>query len=337
MENPPPTRHVVGGRQIAESVRAGRVRDRREAAPTVAFVTVSYGPDLDRCQLMCRSLDALAPTTYDHLIIVDRADLPQFRGLESGRRRIVTTEEVLPKRVWRLEARRVGLRSNVFVHLGKPIRGWLVQQLAKLAACRAVAADVIVHTDSDVALVRRFDAGSLVDTDGRVRLYRAPGCVDESMPEHVGWHRTAEQLLGLPSGAIPLPDYITSLVPWRRENATALLDHLDRRSRRSWMRAVASAWNFSEYILYGRFVSEILGEAGSQYATDSSLCRDYWGPEALTEAQVEDFLDGMSDDQVALSITAKARMKPESYASVLERQWERAKLSSGTLTAPALQ
>ena len=126
-------------------VRLARPAAERRAAtgaPSVAFVTVSYGPDRDRCGLLCRSMDALAPATSDHVIIVDRADLPQFRELESGHRRIVATEDVLPNRVWRLEARRVGLRSNVFLHLGKPIRGWLVQQLVKLAACREVAADI---------------------------------------------------------------------------------------------------------------------------------------------------------------------------------------------------
>jgi len=292
-------------------------------APTVAFVTVSYGPDRDRCGLLCRSTDALAPPSLEHVIIVDRSDLPKFRELESGRRRIVATEDVLPKRVWRLEARRVGLRSNVFVHAGKPVRGWLVQQLVKLAICREIEADVIVHADSDVALVRRFDASSVVDAARRVRLYRAPGVVDASLSGHVRWHRTAEHLLGLDPSPIPLPDYITSLVPWRREIAVALLDFVERRNRRSWMRTIANAWDFSEYILYGRFASDVLDAAGL-YVTASSLCHDYWGPDPLGAAQIEDLLDNMSEDQVGVSITAKARMEPAYYAGQIERRWSTA-------------
>jgi uncharacterized protein DUF6492 len=289
--------------------------------PSVAFVTVSYGADRDRCSLLCRSVDILAPANTEHVIIVDRADLPLFRELESGPRRIVVTEDVLPKRVWRVDARRVGLRSNVFLQLGKPIRGWLLQQLVKLAACREVAADVIVHADSDVALVRRLTAGSLVDAEGRVRLYCAPGAIDERLPEQVGWHRTAERLLGIEQRTIPLPQYITSLVPWRRDNAIGLLDRLDRRFRRSWMRSISSAWDFSEYILYGRFVSDVLGNAGGHFATASSLCRDYWSREPLSEAQIEELLNGMSEDEVGISITAKAGMSPEMYAPQLERRW----------------
>ena len=94
------------------------------------------------------------------------------------------------------------------------------------------------------------------------------------------WHRTAEKLLGLRASPIPLPDYITSLVPWRRENAVALLDFLDGRFRRWWMHTISSAWDFSEYILDGRFVSDVLGDAACQFASESSLCRDYWGPRA---------------------------------------------------------
>jgi Family of unknown function (DUF6492) len=282
-------------------------------------------------------MDALAPAIADHLIIVDRADLPQFLELESGRRRIVATEDVLPQRMWRLETRRIGLRSNLFLHLGRPVRGWLVQQLVKMAACRDLAADIIVHADSDVALVRPFDARSLVDAEGRIRLYRAPDCIDDTLPAHVGWHRTAEQLLGLPPSPMPLPDYITSLVVWRRENATALLDFLARRIRRSWIRAIAKAWNFSEYTLYGRFASDVVGETGSQFATPVSLCRDYWGREQLSEADIQGLLADMSEEQVGLSITAKAGMEPESYAPQLERYWAQAATTAASFPTPTRQ
>jgi hypothetical protein len=293
----------------------------KNRAPSVAFVTVSYGPDRDRCEFLCRSLDELVPPSSEHLIIVDRADLAQFGELESGRRRIVATEDLLPGHVVRVATRRLGLRSNLFLHAGKPIRGWLIQQLAKLASCREIHCDVIVHADSDVALLRPFDFRSLVDDDGQVRLYQAPGMIDENLPDHVRWHRSAEQLLGLATSPLPLPDYITSLVPWRRDNAVALLDFLDAR-RRSWMRAIAGAWDFSEYILYGRFVSSVLGETRAhQFVSPTSLCRDYWGPGALGREQIEELLDSVADDQYAVSITAKAGMPPALYAPQIERRW----------------
>jgi len=89
------------------------------APPSVTFVTVSYGPDRDRCALLTESLAAFAPT-YDHWIVVDRADLPRFRSLAGGRTTVTTTEEVLPVWIRRLNLRRIGLRSN-------PLARWLLR------------------------------------------------------------------------------------------------------------------------------------------------------------------------------------------------------------------
>ena len=61
----------------------------------------------------------------------------------------------------------------------------------------------------------------------------------------------------------PPSDYITSFVPWRRDNAVALLEHIERMTGRSWLRAIASAWDVSEYTLYGRFVTDELERAWS--------------------------------------------------------------------------
>ena len=291
------------------------------ASPSVAFVTVSYGPDRDRCALLCRSIDRLATNTLGHWIIVDRADLPLFRSFESPFRRLLVTEEVVPTRLWRLGTRRIGLRSNVFLHpWGKPIRGWLLQQLAKLAVTRELEADVVVHTDSDVALVRQFESASLVDAAGRVRLFRAPEGIHAGLPGHVEWHRSAERLLGLPTAPLPLADYITSLVPWKRDNAAALLEYLeDRRGR--WVRAVANAWNVSEYVLYGRFVDDVLGDDAGQFATSTSLCLDYWNVDPLSATEVDELIDAMGPDQVGVSITAKSGVPPSEYEAVLERRW----------------
>ena len=288
--------------------------------PSVAFVTVSYGPDRDRCALLSRSLDALAPTVA-HWIIVDSADRGRFAGLANTRTTVITTEDVLPVWLRRLNLRTVGLRSNLWVQArGKPIRGWLVQQLVKLAVAEKLSADVLVHADSDVVLVRPFEVPSLVDADGRVRLCVRPGAIDSGLPGHVQWHRNAERLLHIAPGSVPLPDFITSLVPWRRENAMALLRHVERTTGRHWLRAIAGAWDVSEYILYGRFVTDVLSSSG-QFPTTSSLCRDYWSHEPLSGTEVERLLDAVEDDEIAVSITAKAGMDPRDYVGAVERRW----------------
>jgi hypothetical protein len=295
---------------------------RPSAESTVAFVTVSYAPDRDRCELLCRSIDALASTAAGHWLIVERADLPAFKDFESSFRRLLATEDVIPSSVLRVAMRRIGLRTNLFLTpRAKPIRGWLLQQLAKLAISRELKSDVILHADSDVALIRQFQTSDVIDPMGLVRLYCVPREVHSGMSNHVQWHRAAERLLGLPEAPIPLPEFITHLVPWKRENAVALLDYLDDRGR-PWFRAIANSWSVSEYVLYGRFVTEVLGEASGHRLSTSSLCRDYWGVERLSQPQIEQLLDGMNAGEIGISLTANAGIPAATYSALLETRWK---------------
>ena len=233
---------------------------------SIAFVTKSYEPDRARCELLCRSIELLAPGAH-HWIIVDARDLPAFRNLEGPSTRVVTTEELLPRRVWKLELHGLGIDKNIWLSGGtRPMRGWLVQQLAKLAISRVADEDILIHADSDVVLIRRFSADMLQGEGQSFPLFRIPAAVDERLPTHVRWHRTAERLLGLERRPLPLPDYIGGLVPWRRDVVWALLDEIAKGSRRDWVQTLASARELSEYILYGRFVDDLLGKTQRQPA-----------------------------------------------------------------------
>jgi hypothetical protein len=43
-----------------------------------------------------------------------------------------------------------------------------------------------------------------------------------------------------------MADFITSFVPWKRESAVALLEHVERNTGKHWLRALAAAWDVSE-------------------------------------------------------------------------------------------
>jgi Family of unknown function (DUF6492) len=218
----------------------------------------------------------------------------------------------------------LGLRSNIWIQAGgKPVRGWLLQQLIKLALAEQLTADVLVHADSDVVLIRPFRTSLVTDRAGRVRLYERPEAVDEALPDLVLWHRSAEDLLGIRPSRLPLPDFITSFVPWKRQNAVALLEHVEKVAGLHWLRAIAAAWDVSEYILYGRFARDVLGHEAGQYVTPSSLCLDYWTPAPLSDGELELFLDKLGPEEIAVSITAKARMRPADHVGALERRWSR--------------
>ena len=285
---------------------------------TFAFVTKSYAPDLERCELLCRSIELLAPEAR-HWLIVDARDRGAFQSLERGTTQLVTTEELLPRRVRKLEL--YGIKNVWFGTRMPPIRGWLVQQLAKLAISLLAREDVLIHADSDVALIRRFHARSLRGKDGSLPLFQVPAAIDEGLPDHLSWHRTAERLLGLPARPLPLPDYIGGLVPWRRDSAVELLERIATRSGRDWMATLARERHLSEYILYGRFVDDVLSRPGAADAESFSLCHCYWGSEPLTNKELESFIDDAAPSEVGVMVSAKAGMHPRDYAPVLERRW----------------
>jgi hypothetical protein len=293
------------------------------ATPSVAFVTKSYAPDRERCELLCRSIRLLAPQLH-HWIIVDRRDLTVFRPLDGPRTSIVTTEDLLPRRVRRLAIFGIGAGKNLWVGARvPPMRGWLVQQLAKLAVGSVAREELLIHADSDVVLVRPFADRLLHDVADPRRPFRVDGAIGDRMPNHVRWHRTAERLLGIGARPLPLPDYIGGLVPWHRDVLADLLEHLGRRAGRGWMQELARARHLSEYILYGRFVDDVLGRAdsGGQRPAAPSLCRCYWGTAPLTDAEVEGLLEEVTDAEIGVMLSAKAGMQTDEYAALLERRW----------------
>ena len=118
-----------------------------------------------------------------------------------------------------------------------------------------------------------------------------------------------------------MPDFISSLVPWKRQNAVALLEHIETTTGRHWLRALADAWDVSEYTLYGRFVRDVLGASGGQFVSSSPLCMDYYKRVPLTVPELTTFLDSVGHEAIAVSLTSKAGMKPGDYVEMLERQW----------------
>ena len=69
--------------------------------PSLAFITPSYPPDLERCALLVESLDRFGPA-FKHYIIVDRTDMPLFAHLASARTILTEAESVIDRRFIRI-------------------------------------------------------------------------------------------------------------------------------------------------------------------------------------------------------------------------------------------
>jgi Family of unknown function (DUF6492) len=281
------------------------------------IITPSYAPDFERCRLLCQSIEQFVSPPVHHYIVVDRADWSLFQPLAGANTSILTKEEVLP---WWI----VRMPGNLWFSLKSlPIRGWLLQQIVKIAVARTIAEEVAVFVDSDVAFVRPFDFQSLVQGDipgalrDRVRLYHEPAGNFADMLLHVTWHHQACKLLGLPPTPLPAPDYIDHVITWRRENVVQMCQHLERLSGRGWIETLCRSWHLSEYILYGTFTDQVMGSRSGHYREAHKLCHDYWRSEPMSQSELQQFMAGIQPEHVAVMISAKSGMTVDQYQDCL--------------------
>lgn len=268
----------------------------------LAVITPSYAPDIDLCRDLNRSvLDCTEPAVR-HFIITPRRDLGLFARLKGPRTEVWPVDELLPRYM------RAVPGANFWLNLHRPVppvRGWVMQQLVKLAAAERVEADVLLLIDSDALIVRPVTADTF-RSNGRLRFYRKDLAVDERLPRHLAWHETARRLLGLPPAQPPLPDYVSAFNVWERRTVLALQDRIQQTAGRPWLDSVAAQLHVSEFILYGVFTDEVLGDQAQVEPSASMLCHSYWHPRPLNAAGARAFIRSMPAGDVAVMISAKS-------------------------------
>ncbi|OLP55109.1 hypothetical protein BJF92_17080 [Rhizobium rhizosphaerae] len=268
-----------------------------------ALMTASYAPDFERCALLCESLDSHMKGDWHHYLLVDTPDVGRFRTLEGARRSVIDQRALLP---WWLRAvpdptkpkRKLWLRP-----FGKPLRGWHVQQIMKIAFAATAREAAVIAIDSDVILVRDFDPARLW-RDGACRLYRLPDEIDPSIrSDHVAWLGHSDRLLGIGPYRLPAAGFIDSMVSWRCDTVRAMIAHIERLHGMSWQRALTHSRAFSEYIVYGRFAEEVLKGEG-HWMTDEPFCHVAWfkdsyetGPDGLRK-----LVAGMGPNQIGIGV-----------------------------------
>jgi hypothetical protein len=241
--------------------------------------------------------------TVEHHIIVPRPDLALFDRLAGPRTHIRCETDFLPRSFVRVPFK------NVTINVSRPfppVRGWILQQVVKLAAAATSEADVVVLVDSDIEFLRPFTAETFA-REGVVRFYRKPDEIDRRLPRHVLWHRAARTLLGLPQTEPPYTDYVSSLLAWDPAIVRRILDHVTATAGAPWPTAIAAQIHFSEWTLYGVFVDEVLGAPANSFASDDALCLSYWEERPLSREGVNVLLSGLRPNDVAAMISAKSR------------------------------
>jgi hypothetical protein len=270
-------------------------------------LTPSYRPDHELCVDLNRSVLRFAPPDVRHAIVVPSADRGLFGPLASGRTAVLDVRDVVPR-----ELRKVA-RLNLWVNPRRPlppVRGWVAQQIVKLAAVAGAGEDLVLLADSDLAFVRPFGAATFAP-DGVVPLYRRDGAVSARMPRHMLWDDTARRLLGLPPSAAPVrPDYICWPCAWEPAVVRRMLSRVEQATGLPWATAVGRELHVSEMVLYGVFVDAVEARDRDVPRTADMRCPSHSDERALDRDGLAAFLAGVREQDVAVMVSAKSGTSP---------------------------
>jgi hypothetical protein len=277
-----------------------------------AVVTPTFQLDLARCELLAESMDRNVPNV-PHYLIVDRRDRSAFSHLQQGRRRIIESEEILGKWIKRLPG-----RKGYWLSLkAPPVRGWILQQILKIGAIDAIAERTMVFCDSDTAFFRSFRRDDLL-VDGKIGLLD----VDFINDGVRRWTAAARRLLGVAAHDGGYRSHVGNMICWNRETVKAMQQQIEINTGLNWQVALARTLSFSEYMIYGVFVREVLGYGQVDHAPSTvPLVKPSWGVSLTTDAAIDAFFSDFDPRTVAVMIHSKDGIDVSRYRPHLERLW----------------
>lgn len=279
---------------------------------TIAVVTPTYLPDLARCELLAESLERMAPS-IPHYLIVDHRDMPAFSHLQRGQCRIIISEQILGRWIKRSPGRRAYWLS----FKAPPVRGWIIQQILKIGVLDFIPEQTFIFCDSDTAFFRPFNRDNLL-VEGKIGLLDVDD-VDENIRR---WTATARRLLGIPSDTNRYRNHVGNMICWNREIIKSLRERIECRSGISWKLALARTLSFSEYMIYGMFVREVLGYANVDHAPSTvPLVKPSWGISLATDMAIERFFSDFDPRTVAVMIHSRDGIDVSRYRPLLRRLW----------------
>ena len=280
---------------------------------SAAFVTPTFTPDLGRCELLVESLDRFAPETR-HYLLVDAREIRKFQHLGSARTIVVPSEEVIDSRFTRLP----GARGFWVSWHAPPVRGWIMQQLLKLASPKVVAEDVIICVDSDTAFIRRFTRDH-VFREAKIGLLD----VDYAGGMVPRWTSIAAELLGVDLATCPSRGHVGELIAWSRQHLLGLHERIESASDLPWQVAIARKTTFSEYILYGTYIRCLLGyDASNHVPATKALVRQPWDHDLSDAAALRKYIADPEPDNIAVMIHSKSKISAAQLRPIFEEAWK---------------
>lgn len=277
---------------------------RNDRNTALEIITPSYRPDFELCVDLADSVRQYGRGT-SHRIIVPTSDRALFGQLENDHCTVSEVGDILPRHLHKVVGRNVWVNSRA---PWPPVRGWIAQQLVKLAAAAASTADYVLLVDSDVVFVRPFSAATYTGEDAtRVTLYRKDNAVHAEMRRHLQWDAVARTLLGLPADSSPIKhDYICCPCLWRTDLVRAMLDVVSRTTGTHWATAIGRQLHFSEMVLYGVYADAVSPDFAEIDRTDNMHCANHYDETPLNDARMSALLASATGDDVAIMVSAKS-------------------------------
>ena len=263
-----------------------------------AVVTPSYVLDYERCQLLCRSMDAFLEGPWNHYIIVDPVDVPLFAPLAGPRRTVINKKDILPRGFHfggKVPFMRLGRWWWSFRH--GPVFGWQMQQFVKIFMANHVTEEALLFCDSDVFFLKPFNVSTL-ERQGKIRFNAA---------ETNNWRgnrdvSTSIELLGLNPDDIHIYWGGDQLVTWHRQTVLAMQDFLSRRHNKPWHEAIGMKLNFTEYQLYGTYVLYVQKDNPHIYKDGTIYCKSLWTKEQAATHDVRAFCRDLQPHEAAVCV-----------------------------------
>jgi hypothetical protein len=113
------------------------------------------------------------------------------------------------------------------------------------------------------------------------------------------------------------------MICWNRETVKALQQRIETSTGMNWQVALARTLSFSEYIIYGIFVREVLGYENTDHAPSvAPLVKTSWGSDLKTDFAIDTFFADFDPKTVAVMVNSKDGIDPARYRHHLERLWK---------------
>jgi len=283
----------------------------------VALLTPTYRQDLERCTLLCESVDRHVLSFSKHYLLVPDADVDLFVPLARTHRIVLPASWFLPTWLRPLPRLVQRKRRQFWWSLrARPVSGWHVQQLLKIAASIELPSPRFCILDSDVVFFRDIDL-SRFDAPNPIPLLTRRNEVTTTTPRHARWVETTHQLLGLPTPALPADDFIGHIILWDQEAVRAMAAQIEARTGMSWIEALCRIREFSEYMLYGTFVRDQPAFKAGHFPVADTPCVSYWDEPTLAEGELKQLLRDAGHNDVAFSIASFSGTSVEAIRAAL--------------------